>query len=59
MNHSPSNMFKVRLECLKLAASLADPDKPVSPSEVIQKAETLFRYVLEGGVADNVVKIAV
>jgi hypothetical protein len=38
----------LRVECLKMAVSIADPDSAVPQSSVIQQAETFYRYVTTG-----------
>jgi hypothetical protein len=39
---------KYRLKCLRLALGAGDPDSEISADETVKKAETFFRYVMEG-----------
>ena len=48
MNIQPTNERKFRLECLQLAAGTLDTEGQVDLAEVIKRAETLYRYVIEG-----------
>ena len=48
---------EIRIKCLELALGTADPEKSIRVDEMLQKAETLFRYVTEGPASNNVLKV--
>jgi hypothetical protein len=59
MTIQPNNERKFRLECLQLAVSTMHPDEQADLGDVVKRAETLYRYVVEGASeVASVVRIA-
>ena len=57
MTVQPNNERKFRLECLKLSIYAADPEGEPDANDIMQRAETFYRYVIDGAVSNTVLKI--